>query len=213
MSGNGAPTLLSGAAPTSSTPAARSDSAASQQGTKSDWGLYLEGAKIIEPDSILSLDYQRDWALADYPLEQGAFSTYDKVARPFDVHLRMTKGGSEQDRRGFLAAIETIAGSLALLDVVTPERTYLSVNIQRLGLQRTAFSGVGLLTVDVGLRQIRVTASAGFTAATVQSPGSADPVNGGRVQPQPTPPAVAAPALAKVKKALAPASAVGAPSH
>jgi len=185
MSDNGAPTLLSGPAPAGAPAAATADAAVLQQAGKSEWGIYYKNSKLLEPDSIIALDYVREWAVADFQLEQGAFSSYDKVQRPFDIRLRITKGGSEQDRQSFLSDLELIADDLTLFEIVTPVKTYLSVTVTRLAMAQQASSGVGLLAIDLGIRQVRVTAGIAFT--NVQNPGSADPVNSGTVQPQPVP--------------------------
>ena len=144
-----------------------------------DWGIYLQNTKVITPDSIVSLDYRREWRLADYPQEQGAFQTYNKVLTPFDVRLRMTKGGNAFTRGDFLDKIEEIAASLDLYNVVTPDATYTSVNIVSIGYSRTANQGAGLISVDIGLRQVRVTAKQTF--ANVKAPAAQAPVSGGTV--------------------------------
>jgi hypothetical protein len=212
MAANGAPDLLSGAAPASPQQLATSSAAAagSAQGT-SQWGIFLNGAKVLSPDSIAGLDYRREWRLADFPLEEGAFESYDKVAMPFDVQLRVTKGGDAATRAAFLAAVEKISGTLDRYDVLTPEATYTSVSVASLAVSRNASGGNGLITVLLGLRQVRVTATQAFLE--VQAPQAADSVNGGTVQPQAPTPAVAAKAATSLKKALPPAAAAGAPTN
>ena len=56
---DGAPTLLSGM----SAPAAARDTTdtARSTGAKSaEWGIFFNGSKALEPDSIVAMDYQRD---------------------------------------------------------------------------------------------------------------------------------------------------------
>lgn len=213
MASDGSPDLLSGPAPAATAAASSNASGLRGASAKPVWGIFVSKESpvdpLIQPDSFLALDYHREWAVADFPMEQGAFSSYDKVAKPFDVRLRLAKGGSEAARAAFLADMETLGESLVLYDVVTPTRTYLGVTISSIGYQQTAKNGVGLITVEVGLRQVRETASSAMSAAIVQDQGSADPANGGAVQPQPVTPA----AKAAVKKALAPASAANAASR
>lgn len=167
------------------------------------WGVFAHGSAseaVIEPDSIVTLEFKNDSRLSQYPQEDGAFQTYNKVATPFELHVTMTKGGTESDRAFFIAAVEENAQSLALLDVVTPEKTYLSVNISRINYRRSASSGLGLITVDIGFTEIRETvgnvfASSGIdpvVAASAASPGANDPKDAGVAQPQPAPAAIAA---------------------
>ena len=143
------------------------------------WGIYLQNDKVISPDSIVSLEYRREWRIADYPQELGAFQSYNKVMTPFDVRVRMTKGGNAATRGEFLDAVEAIAGSLDLYNVVTPDQVYTSVNIVSIGYSRTAHQGLGLVSVDIGLRQIRVTAKQKF--ANVKAPAAQAPISGGTV--------------------------------
>lgn len=217
MNADGSPNLLSPAAPTPGMQLATADSSDLQL-TKSGplWGVFQDGQSIfagdLEPDSILAIEYRREWTVADFQIEKGSFSSYDKVQRPFDVRLRLTKGGSETTRTAFIAFVEVIGDSLELVDVVTPVRTYLGVTLTGIGYQQTATNGVELITFDLALREIRQTAASAMSASIIKDPGSADPTNGGTVQPQTPTPAVAVPAKAALKRALAPAAAAGAPS-
>lgn len=144
------------------------------------WGIFLNGFPVVLADNVVSVDYKQDWTISDYPLEQGAFESYDKVAHPFECKVRFSAGGSVGNRQSFLNSIAAIAGNLTLYDIVTPEETYTSVNITHYDYRRTSINGVGLITVDVWAVQVRVTATASFQNVT--SPTSASPQNGGIVQ-------------------------------
>jgi hypothetical protein len=188
---------------------------ASQRG---DWGIFRNGVKVLEPDSIVGFDYRGEWRVADFPIEEGEFRSYDKVVRPYEVRLRMTKGGDQAARGDFLDKLEEIAASLDLYDVVTPEITYLSANVECYSYARQAQSGVGLLTVEVSLREIRLAKSPTSTVVqlptfqNVQTPAAKAVETVGTVQPTIPPLATQAAVKAAVKKAIAPpASAAGAP--
>lgn len=148
------------------------------------WGIFnQDGSIALQPDSIISLDFKREWSIPNYPVEQGAFETYNKVALPSDTNIRMTKGGTDIERQNFLIQVSALAGSLTLYNVAMPEGTLiLNVNIIRFDFRRTSTNGVGLLTVDVALREIRVTATAAFSSTA--APSGANPANDGSVQPQ-----------------------------
>ena len=118
------------------------------------WGVFgPNGSPVISADTVLSLDYKQEWVIADYPLEQGAFETYDKVATPFEARVRFVSGGSEANRSMLLSSIAAIAGDRNLYDVVTPEAIYPSCNIQHYDYRRTSTNGVGLIAVDVRLHR------------------------------------------------------------
>lgn len=155
------------------------------------WGIFLRnGKEVLKADTVVALDFKQDYAVADFPVEQGGFQSYDKVTLPFGVRVRFSRGGSEKDRQAFLATVATIAASLTLYDVVTPEVTYYDCNIAHYDYRRTAREGVGLLIVDLWLVQIRVTGTAAFS--NTKSPAGASPVSGGTVQPVNATPAQAA---------------------
>jgi hypothetical protein len=145
------------------------------------WGIFNAGGSFaIIPDNIVSVGYQRQWAIASYPMEEGAFQSYNKVQFPFANKVQMSKGGTVEDKQSFLDALESISGSLDLFDIVTPEKTYFNVNIAGINYDRDAVSGAGLLMVNLDFQEIRLTATAKFS--NVVDPNAADPVSNGTVQ-------------------------------
>lgn len=151
------------------------------------WGVFDQsGTQVLEPDSFGSFEFGLEYRLADYPLEGGGFESYDKVSMPFDTRISLAKGGKQSDREAFLTTVHTLADSTDLYNIVTPERTYLNVNIERVGLVRNATNGAGMLTVELLLREIRAAAKAQFSKTKQDTVGSTAPVS-------PTPPVTAAP--------------------
>lgn len=146
------------------------------------WGLYYNGQPIIVPDSIVALELRNDSLISDYPQEQGAFQSYNKVLTPFTIRLRMTKGGTVAERSQFLADVAAILNDLNLYQVVTPEVSYSSVNIVHFEYARTSRNGLGLLVIELWLRQVRVTATAAFS--NTKAPDGAAQSSIGTVQPQ-----------------------------
>ena len=176
------------------------------------WGIYDSGGSNIFPDcSVVAVDYRREYRVSDYPLEQGAFTSYNKVQIPFDVRVtlavsgnsilgQLTSGGAfagianavfggsaaSATRAAILNTLEQLALSLDLVSVVTPEYTFNSCNVVHHDYRREARNGVTLIKVDVWLAEIRVTATQQFT--TTQAPSSQTPQNQGTGYPAgPTP--------------------------
>lgn len=147
----------------------------------SQWGIFLDGSPVITADNTVTFDFKEDWPQSDYQLEQGAFESYDKVTLPFDVRVRMSAGGSEANRTAFINSVLAIAPGLDLLDVVTPEQVFTSCNIGHIDWHRGADRGMGLVSIDIWLRQINESAQASF--GPTQQPSSASPVGAGNVQP------------------------------
>lgn len=163
------------------------------------WGVYsaTTGDQVIVPDSILNLDNRNEWKLSDYPQQTNAFAAYNKVIVPYEISLRFSKGGNVAERAAFLKSIDDIAGDTNLYDIVTPEKTYLSVNIMRFENTRRGAEGAYFLCeVDVFFRQIiEVEAQYSTSAANTsnaQNPAAQDTVNQGNLQPSDTVPSTAA---------------------
>lgn len=147
------------------------------------WGIFLDGNDVIVAENVASFEFKKDSNISDYPQEDGAFSSYNKVKVPYDVRLRYTAGYSEVTRKALLDSIADIADDYILYTAVTPEASYENVNVVHYDYRRTSEKGVGLLQVDVYLRQVRPTVVAEFS--NVAAPSGANPVNGGQVQTVP----------------------------
>jgi hypothetical protein len=144
------------------------------------WGLYLEGQPVITADSVIDMTYRQDWSICDYPLEQGAFESYNKVQIPFDARLRFSAGGSIANREALLASVAAVAGTLTLFSAVTPEVVYPNVNVHHYDYRRTSTNGLGLMVVDVWLQEVRITTQG--SGSNVAAPSAASAVSGGTVQ-------------------------------
>lgn len=170
---------------TAGTPAQTSDNPEIVVSYVNRWGIFTkDGALALDPDSITSMSFDGEFRVADFPIEEGGFESYDKVRLPFEVRVRMTKGGDIPDRYGFLNALDGLRETTDLFDVVTPERTYINVNITRVSLDRSREQGAGLITVDVAFREIVQNVISTFS--NTKSPASADPVSNGAVQVKPS---------------------------
>lgn len=148
------------------------------------WGIFnQDGTLALQPDSMISLDFKRDWKIPNYSVEQGSFQSYNKVALPSDTRIRLSKGGTASQREDFLLQVSGAARSLNLYNVVMPEGALIrNVNFTSYGISRTATNGVGLISVDIQLEEVRATATATFS--NTAAPSGADPVSTGSVQPQ-----------------------------
>lgn len=154
------------------------------------WGVFdTNGNKVINPDNIYAFDSRAEWRLLDYQVQKGAFASFNKVIIPPEQVLRMTKGGSLAERTAFLKSIDRIAGDTNTYVILTPEKTYPSVNIMRgPELMRRSSEGAYFLEVDIHFRSIiEVTPQYSTTAANTSNaanPPALPAVNQGNVQPQ-----------------------------
>lgn len=139
------------------------------------------GSPIISPDSVIAFEYKGESRLAGYPMEKGAFSTYNKVQMPFDARMRITCGGNgKMDRSSFLATLEYMKAALDLYTIITPDIAYTSVNLEDFDYRRTATNGVTLITADLMFKEVRVQDTA--ILINNKQPSGSDPQNSGVVQ-------------------------------
>lgn len=176
------------------------------------WGIFDEGGQpLFEDANVIRVEFREGWRVSDYPLEKGAFESYNKVKVPFSARVVLGLGasvipglpnlpgipgtslaggigGSELARRtAFLAAIQAAAASLDLYTLVQPEARYPSSNIVEYDYDRSALRSATMLLVNIKLDEIRVTATTQFSETnpitSPKTPTSASPQNGGQVQP------------------------------
>lgn len=147
------------------------------------WGIFDQsGVPVAVADTVTTLEFRGDSRVSDYPQEEGAFESYNKVQIPYEARVQLVCGRSLAARTAFLAGIEAAKQSTMLYNVVTPEGVYANANIVAYDTRREVRNGVTLLKVNVHLEEIRVTATAQFSST--QNAASADPSSQGQVQPQ-----------------------------
>jgi hypothetical protein len=170
------------------------------------WGVFnTAGARVINADNVMAFDYRAEWALANFPVQQGAFASYNKVTKPFDTSVVLTKGGSEADRTTFLNQCETVAGSLDLFNILTPEKQYIGVNGARMEMSRKEVKGAFFVVVELFFQRIEevdaqysTTGTQGTSTANASTPTAVPPVNNGNVQAMPPTPQVATTVVSKL---------------
>lgn len=147
---------------------------------------------VVVPDSFGEFSYRNEWGVSDFPIQEGGFASYDKVNNPYEISVRMYKGGTKDVRAKFIKSIEDIAGTTDLYDILTPERSYVGVNVIRFEMMRRGAKAAAFLSeVDLYFREIRITTSTySTTAQTTQNakqPSAVTVANTGSVAPQAQP--------------------------
>lgn len=126
------------------------------------WGVYdSNGGLAIIPDSMLAFSLERDSDLPTFPVQAGSgttpsgFANYNKVSLPYDVVVKVSKGGTQDDRSQLLQDIETMYASLGAYTIITPEESYTNVNLKNYRIERNGPSGAFFLQeVYLYFRQI-----------------------------------------------------------
>lgn len=150
---------------------------------------------VVVPDSFGEFSYRNKFNMSDYPVQDGGFASYNKVNNPFEITLRLYKGGTKEERKKFLDSLDAIAGTLTLYDIITPEKTYLNVNVMEIEIARRGPRGAFFLSeVDVIFREIRQVTASYTTTSTLtlqaQNVDALPPINTGSIQAQELPSSV-----------------------
>ncbi|MGO8403995.1 hypothetical protein ACC783_37935, partial [Rhizobium ruizarguesonis] len=64
---------------TETVPRLTQDSITVTAAAKNQWGIYTKaGALVLEADSVTAIGYDAEYRVADFPIEEGGFESYDK---------------------------------------------------------------------------------------------------------------------------------------
>lgn len=170
---------------------------------KPAWGIYDQNNNLVlQASSFVKMELAADSDVPTYPMEGGAFQSYNKVNLPYTVKVTVALSGEASiantassvatgtvsgflngitgttSRANFINAAATAQASTALYSIVTPEVTYTDQTIVHREFRRTAEQGATLLQIDLWFSLINLTAtstvsnSAATNGAAAQSNGT-----------------------------------------
>lgn len=131
--------------------------------------------------STVEFDFSGDSPISNYPQENGAFQSYNKVQLPPVAKIKIACGGDASQRQAFFGTLQALRKSTALVDLVTPEVVYTGYNCNHVDFRRSAANGVTLIVADVWFEQVPQAAALSFS--NTQQPGDAGTKAIGNVQP------------------------------
>ena len=115
------------------------------------------GSWILEPDSFINFEYKNERKIPNYPVEEGSFSNYNKIALPFDCRMVVSCGGNgPMSKRSFLSALDGMLESLDLFTINTPDAIYKNMNLIHVDYRRESRQGVTLLLAQLFFQEIRI---------------------------------------------------------
>ena len=149
------------------------------------YGLFDgSGTEVIQAYSRGRFQYARDYRIANHPIEQGGFASYNKVQLPFSAQLTYLCPGDYVTKATFLSTVGKVVKDTNLYTVVTPDASYPYANAIHYDYNREALRGFQMLTVTVWFEEIRQvqpslpgSTTTQNTAGNTQSPN----VNGTRL--------------------------------
>lgn len=145
-------------------------------GAKPAWGIFdANGNLVIQPDSFLEFDNSNEWKIADFPVQDGNFESYNKVVIPYTSSVKLSKGGSLQDRKTLLDKVASIAGDTKLYRILTPEKSYPSVNVLRYAIRRMGREGAYFFAdLEIFFRNIQ-SAPSQYSSTTANTVNAQNP--------------------------------------
>lgn len=139
---------------------------------ENQWGIYDEdGFKTFDVDSCNAVDYSNKVTVSKFPVEDGAFISFNKVSSPYDAKVKVVVTGQDRIAQ-FLSDIEDELSSTHLYNVVTPEKTYTKATIDKYNYKREHKGGQHILIVTIDLVQVRVV-SPQYTNTAIVKPKKA----------------------------------------
>lgn len=142
---------------------------------------------ILIPDNFVSYERISESKIQNYPVEQGSFSSYNKVRLPKMYRLTVSSNGTKTSKINFLSAITRMETgrnsdqSPITVTIATPETTSPPVCLIHTDQRREAKSGATLLIFQLTFQEIISTTSptnptAEPSGAKTQSFGQLSPV-------------------------------------
>lgn len=159
-------------------------------GQQAQWGIYdLNFKPVITPTNFLSWGIKHDWQVADYPIEQGGYATYDRVDTAPEVRIKLSFKGNPSQRNQFLKQLQIMCGSTLsassapsqLFRLRVPETTFANLwAVTHYDYHRDDRGGITLLTIDLWFQSVRLLGQ----APTPRQPNGAVQFNGGSLLSQ-----------------------------
>ena len=134
------------------------------------WGVYDSGlkAQIFSVDTCISIKPDSQAKIANFPIEAGGFTSYNKVQNPQTCKVQLGVSGMLRIQT-FLAQLDAVSVDTNLYSVVTPEKVFKNMNLEKFSYQRSVRDGQNLLKADLTFTEIR-TANVAFTNAIIKAP-------------------------------------------
>lgn len=138
---------------------------------------------IVDSESFIPLTVPDSWGefsprfesqTSDYPVENGAFATYNKVRRPTSVSVTLVKTGSDVARFTWFAAIQQaeLQSPTTLYTLISPQGVYVDYTLKDMAYETRQDRGSNLLYLTMQFVQIPQIPSSDDAQTNTQAPKS-----------------------------------------
>ena len=150
-----------------------------------EWGIYSQGGGLaITPDTFLGVECKNSFRVSNFPQEEGAFASYNKIATPYDIKATIAVSGFDSSKGDVLASTYEMLSGTDLYMVVTPDEVYDNATLVNYQYHRSSKHGVTLLVAELWFTEVRLVD--GVSVREPSQTSSQSSSNGGTVQAQPT---------------------------
>ena len=111
--------------------------------------------QVFDYDTFVDFSVQSRMKVSEFPVEQGAFATYNKVQEPFKVKITLAVSDTPERRHAFLMALEEARLSTQRMDILLPEGTYLNATLEGYSSTRKQVGGWGMVVATLNFVQVR----------------------------------------------------------
>jgi hypothetical protein len=133
------------------------------------WGVYSQdddSQPVLTTNGFVSFGIQNQSQVANYRIEKGQFSAYNKVDSPYQMAVTLTKAGQSFEIKQFLDKLDEISNDFKLYKVFTPDKIYENANMESYSYERTVESGLNIIYATIIFTQILSTAEVAFNTPT-----------------------------------------------
>jgi hypothetical protein len=134
-----------------------------------------DGIPLTIPSSWGEFSFAYDTTVSDFPVEPNGFMAYNKVRRPSQVFVQMTKTGSDIARFSWLEAIRQIEATnpTQMYTIVTPQGVYIDYTLAGFKYQTRPDRGSNILYLELQFTQVPQVPSSTGTYTDTASPANA----------------------------------------
>ncbi len=102
------------------------------------WTIWDErGNTAIAFTSFFDIDVRNEGQSLSYPIEEGSFSSYNKVESPLDIRVTLGFQGTESEFEYVIYRLNEYKKGASILDIVTPSTVYDYMTLESYSYKRT----------------------------------------------------------------------------
>jgi hypothetical protein len=118
------------------------------------WGIYKDGKAVLDVDTCVSVNPDASTKVSHFPVEKGAFASYNKAREPKEIKVEVAVGGQDRIQK-LQGDLDRLLESIELFDVWVPEWVFVGYNLKKYAYKRSNEHGKNMIKADLDLVEIR----------------------------------------------------------